>query len=186
MPFIKTIEPEEADGLLKKIYEELIDKRGKLARIHKIQSLHPETIATHMELYMSVMFSKSPLSRPQREMIAVVVSAANGCEYCWLHHGEALYHYWKDKDRIEQLRKDFSRLDLSEVDTGLCNLAQQLTLRPEQTDEEIYIKALRNLGLSDRAILDAVLVIGYFNFVNRIVMGLGVETDEKETKGYRY
>jgi len=93
MAFIDIIKPDEATDSLKKIYAELKQKRGKLARIHKIQSLNPRTIVTHMDLYMSIMFSKSPLSRAQREMMAVVVSAANQCEYCQLHHGEALNRY---------------------------------------------------------------------------------------------
>ncbi|WP_445663949.1 hypothetical protein [Fodinibius sp. AD559] len=50
MAFIDIIEPEEADGKLKEIYKELEQKRGKLAQIHKIQSLNPETITTHMDL----------------------------------------------------------------------------------------------------------------------------------------
>lgn len=186
MAFIDFIEPEEASGSLKKIYKELREKRGKLARLHKIQSLNPETIVTHMELYMSIMFSQSPLSRTQREMMAVVVSAANQCEYCQLHHGEALNHYWKDPEKVAQLRKDYNKLDLDTVDARLCKLAQKLTTSPESINEEEDILPLKNLGLSDRVILDAVLVISYFNFVNRIVMGLGVEADEEELRGYKY
>lgn len=186
MAFIDVIEPDEASGTLKEIYEDLRQKRGKLARIHKIQSLNPETIVTHMELYMSIMFSQSPLSRAQREMMAVVVSAANQCEYCQLHHGEALNHYWKNPEKISQLRKDYNKLDLDPVDARLCKLAQQLTISPESINEEEDILPLKNSGLSDRAILDAVLVISYFNFVNRIVMGLGVEADEQEVQGYKY
>jgi len=186
MAFIDIIEPEEASGTLKEIYEELKQKRGKLARIHKIQSLNPETIVTHMDLYMSIMFSKSPLSRAQREMMAVVVSAANQCEYCQLHHGEALNHYWKDRKKVEQLRKNYNKLDLNNVDSRLCKLARKLTLKPGNIDEKKDIVPLKNTGLSDRALLDAVLVISYFNFVNRVVMGLGVETDEQELQGYKY
>lgn len=186
MAFIDIVEPEEASGSLKKIYEELKQKRGKLARIHKIQSLHPETIVTHMDLYISIMFSKSPLSRAQREMMGVVVSATNKCEYCRLHHGEALDHYWKDREKVEQLYINFKQLDLNNVDSRLCKLAQKLTLHPDKIDEEVDIKPLKRMGLPDRAILDAVLVISYFNFVNRIVQGLGVETDEKEVRGYKY
>lgn len=186
MAYINIIEPEEATGLLKTIYDELKQKRGKLARIHKIQSLNPETIVTHMDLYLSVMFSKSPLSRAQREMMAVVVSAANKCEYCQLHHAEALSHYWKDRKKVEQLSSDFNRLDLNNVDARLCNLARKLTLSPDSIEEETDIQPLKNIGLSDRAILDAVLVISYFNFVNRMVQGLGVEADEEEVKGYKY
>lgn len=187
MPFIEIIEPEEASGSLKKIYEELKRTRGKLARVHKIQSLHPETITSHMDLYMSVMFGKSPLKRAQREMIAVVVSAVNNCEYCLLHHGEALNHYWKDESKVKQLQSDYQKTHtLSETDKKLCVLAEKLTLEPDKIDENADIIPLKEEGLSDRAVLDAVLVISYFNFVNRLVMGLGVETDEKEVKGYKY
>lgn len=186
MAFIDIIEPEEATGDLKKIYDELEKKRGKLASVHKVQSLNPDTIMKHMDLYMSVMFSKSPLSRAQREMIAVVVSSANGCEYCQLHHGEALNHYWKDREKVRKLRKDFNQLGLNNIDIRLCALARKLTLQPEKIDEEHDIKPLKNTGLTDRAILDAVLVISYFNFVNRMVQGLGVETDEEEVQGYKY
>lgn len=186
MAFIDIIEPEDATGELKQIYEELEKKRGKLAQIHKIQSLNPESITKHMDLYMSIMFSHSPLSRAQREMMAVVVSAANDCEYCQLHHGEALNHYWKDPAKIEQLRADFKKVDLNEIDIRLCQLARTLTINPDYIDEDEHINPLKKLGLSDRAILDAVLVISYFNFVNRIVMGLGVESDPEEVEGYNY
>nr|WP_255233343.1 L-histidine N(alpha)-methyltransferase [Aliifodinibius salipaludis] len=147
------MEPDEADGKLKDIYKKLEQRRGKLARIHKIQSLNPETITTHMDLYMSIMFTRSPLSRAQREMMAVVVSATNDCEYCKLHHGEVLNHYWKDQERIEQLRSNYNKLDLNDVDKRLCQLARELTLDPHSIEEDNYITPLKNADLSDRAIL---------------------------------
>jgi alkylhydroperoxidase family enzyme len=45
---------------------------------------------------------------------------------------------------------------------------------------------LNILPLSDSAILDATLVVAYFNFVNRIVLALGVESSELEVQGYRF
>ncbi len=186
MAFIDIIEPEQATGTLKTIYEDLKEKRGKLARIHKIQSLHPESIVAHMDLYMSIMFGKSPLSRAQREMLGVVVSAKNRCEYCQQHHGEALNAYWKDETKVKQLSNDYKQLDLDETEHRLCQFAEKLTANPGTINEKSELQPLREVGLDDRAILDAVLVISYFNFVNRIVLGLGVETDEEEFKGYHY
>lgn len=186
MAFINIIEPEEASGDLLKIYDKLKTQRGKLAQIHKIQSLNPDTIMKHMDLYMSIMFSNSPLSRARREMMAVVVSAANSCGYCQLHHGEALHHYWKNRDSITQLRQDFEKLDLGTVDKQLCRLARKLTRQPGCIEENEDIEPLKSGGLTDRAILDAVLVISYFNFANRMVMGLGVEPDAEEARGYHY
>ena len=59
MPYINVIEHSQAEGQLKSIYDDLVEKRGKLAEVHKIQSLNPPTIVAHMDLYMSIMFGKS-------------------------------------------------------------------------------------------------------------------------------
>lgn len=185
MAYIETIKPSEAVGPLKEIYDNLVKTRGKIAEVHKIQSLNPEALVAHMELYMAVMFGKSPLKRYQREMIGVVTSAANRCEYCINHHEQALLAYWKEKDKTRLLITDRSELELSETDHLLCDLAEKLTMNLNQ-DYSDDIKTLQKAGLEDRVILDAVQVIAYFNFVNRMVLGLGVEFTEEEMKGYKY
>lgn len=185
MAFIKVIHEGQAAGRLKEIYDDLVEKRGKIAEVHKIQSLNPETIVNHMDLYMSIMFGQSPLKRVQREMIAVVVSAANNCVYCQAHHAAAVNHYWKDESKTEQLRRDYTLLELSRIDRLLCDYGRSLTLNPAEDTEKAFIAPLREAGLDDRGILDATLVIAYFNFVNRIVLGLGVELEENSS-GYKY
>lgn len=183
MSKIKVIQPEEAEGRLLEIYTDLIDKRGKLAEVHKIQSLHPESIVKHFDLYLEIMFAKSELSRAEREMMAVVVSAANRCEYCQTHHAEALNNYWKDIDKVNNLRSSFFGVDLTQRERALCQYAKRLTLFP--ADDFGLVEKLKTIGLTDSAILDATLVIAYFNFVNRIVLGLGVNLEEN-AGGYKY
>ncbi len=186
MPNIKVISLEEANGRLKEIYLDLIERRGKLAAVHTIQSLNPESIIAHMELYMTLMFSQSPLSRAQREMIAVVVSAVNGCDYCQLHHGVALNNYWKNEERIQRLRKNYHDSELNTNDVLLCSYAVDLTVHPDDFEGINKIKSLQLAGFDDRAILDATLVIAYFNFVNRIVLALGVVSEENAGEGFKY
>ena len=178
--------PEEASGRLKEIYDDIIEKRGKLADVHKIQSLRPESIIKHMDLYLEIMFSKSELSRSERELMAVVVSVNNGCEYCILHHSEALNHYWKDHDRIELFVSDFGNAALNEREKLLCNFAEKLTCSPGQFNNDSSVNKLKEKGLNDSAILDATLVVSYFNFVNRVVLALGVETNDVERQGYKF
>jgi len=185
MAYIEVIQHESAEGKLKEIYDDLVRSRGKLAEIHKIQSLNPETILSHMELYMSIMFGKSPLKRYQREMMAVVVSVENGCVYCTKHHAEALGYFWKDEAKINAFAKNYSSVNLKEKDLLLCEFAQKLTTMPGEINEENHINLLKEKELTDREILDATLVVSYFNFVNRIVMGLGVEI-ENNPGGYNY
>lgn len=186
MANIKVIPYEEATGKLKDIYEDLVEKRGNLAAVHTIQSLNPDSIIAHMELYMTIMFSQSPLTRAQREMIAVVVSSANGCDYCKQHHGAALNNYWKDGDRVERLKKNFKNAELNMADAFLCQYAIELTIHPDDFENVNRTERLRQAGFEDRAILDATLVIAYFNFVNRVVLALGVALEEKAGEGYKY
>jgi alkylhydroperoxidase family enzyme len=80
--WIRTIPPEEASGLLKRLYDEAVARAGKVFNVVRIQSLRPEVLEAGMALYRELMRSpRSPLSRAQREMIAVAVSRANDCHY---------------------------------------------------------------------------------------------------------
>ena len=186
MSRIHVIQPEEATGQLKEIYNELIEKRGKIAEVHKIQSLRPKSIVKHMDLYLEIMFSKSELSRAEREMMAVIVSVNNECEYCRLHHGEALNHYWKDQEKINQLINNFQDADLSDRQLALCYFARELTINPGNFEDDSRIEWLKEKEFGDQAVLDATLVVSYFNFVNRMVLALGVEANEDEIKGYKF
>jgi len=186
MARINVIEYQKAEGTLKEIYDDLIQKRGKLADIHKIQSLRPESIVRHMELYLDIMFGRSSLSRAQREMIAVVVSVANGCQYCTMHHLQALRHYENDPGKLNAITHWPAQGILTDKDAALCDFALHLTRHPNEHENKDFTEPLKKHGCNDDAILDAVLVIAYFNFVNRIALSLGLRADENEMKGYTY
>jgi uncharacterized peroxidase-related enzyme len=82
MAWIRTVAPGEATGLLKRLYDQAIARAGKVFNVLRIQSLRPEVLRAGIALYQEIMLSpRSPLSRAQREMIAVAVSRANGCHY---------------------------------------------------------------------------------------------------------
>lgn len=185
MAWIEVIDENEANGQLKRIYEKIKGTRGKVANIMKIHSLNPRSMETHLALYVNLMFGQSKLSREEREIIATAVSSANNCDYCKLHHGEALNHYWKDKEKIQQFMEDPLGLDLPEKTKAMIQYALKLTKTPDQVSEE-DVESLRNAGFSDRDILDIALITSYFNFVNRIALGLGVEFSPEEISGYNY
>jgi uncharacterized peroxidase-related enzyme len=80
--WIAVISEAEAQGLLRALYEQEWDKQHHLVdNILKVHSLHPETLRAHVDLYRTVMYGKSAITRPEREMIGVVVSAINQCHY---------------------------------------------------------------------------------------------------------
>lgn len=184
MSWIKEIGEEEAEGELARIYRELIEKRGKVANILKVHSLNPDAMKSHMDLYMSIMFARTGITRPESEMIATVVSQANSCEYCKNHHGESLNRYWKDDDKVQALANGYRNIGLSEREIGILDYAVKLTTNPGQM-AEADVEKLREQGLDDRAILNVALITSYFCFVNRVAMGLGVDYSEEELKGYK-
>ncbi|GAB4133513.1 MAG: peroxidase-related enzyme [Ignavibacteriales bacterium] len=185
MPFIKVINEKNAEGKLKEVYEEIIKSRGKLSNIMKIHSLNPDSMEKHMDLYKSIMFGKSKLSREQKEMIAVVVSVANKCEYCINHHAEALNFYWKNKNKIDEFISDYKTIAVDPKTRILLDYANELTISPNLVSQSTIDK-IKSFGWDDEDILLTNLIVSYFNFVNRIALGLGVEFSEDEVQGYKY
>ena len=185
MSWITEINETDAPDELKKVFKEIKTKRGKISNIMSVHSLNPGSMKYHMDLYVHLMFGSSPLSRVDREFIAVLVSIFNNCTYCVHHHLEALRHYWKDEDILDELLVDIDAVDLDPRLKSLMVYVKKLTCTPSEVIEG-DISGLRKQGFTDRGILDIGLIVGYFNFVNRIVSGLGVEATSEEIGGYRY
>jgi uncharacterized peroxidase-related enzyme len=185
MPYIKVIDENSSSGELKIIYEKIKSARGKLSNIMKIHSLMPDTMIKHLELYLAIMFSKTNLTREEKEILAVVVSKINQCDYCIKHHAEALNNYWKNEMRLNKF--------ISVLDDPLFSTKFKLTVDHviKLTSDPASVKKseideLKNAGWNDEDILAINLIVSYFNFVNRIVLGLGVEYTEDEVKDYKY
>ena len=81
MAWIEMIPEEDASGRLADLYEKYKEPWGGVDNIIKIHSLNVKSMQTHFDLYAHLMRGRSDLSRVQREMIAVVVSAVNRCRY---------------------------------------------------------------------------------------------------------
>ena len=81
MAWIRVIDEAEVEGELSRMYDRMIEPWGGVDNILKIHSLNPPSLQAHFDFYRVLMRGRSDLSRIQREMIAVVVSAANQCHY---------------------------------------------------------------------------------------------------------
>ncbi len=184
MAYISVIPPEEAEGALAEAYQHLSVQRGKVARILQVHSLRPSALTKHVDLYLDLLFEPGPLSRAEREAIAVAVSRENGCDYCVAHHAEPLSRYVRDSAAVDALARGETAEALGPRIGALVSFARSLTRSPS-VGRDVAIRSLRGAGFDDEAILLTTLVVSYFNFVNRIALGLGVETDAEEVGGYR-
>lgn len=81
MPHVHVLEYDETTGITRREYDAALRRAGRIWNIVSIQSQLPEVMRDSMRIYQSIMFGPSPLSRAQREMMAVVTSQANECHY---------------------------------------------------------------------------------------------------------
>ena len=180
MAYISTIAESDAQDDLAELYKRVGNPDGTVDNVMKIHALNPDSLRVHFEMYTAAMHRPSPLTKAEREMVATDVSRVNGCAYCLAHHNRGLKRLLPaDRhDAAEELKE--GRLDLlTEREKALVIYSRKLTTTPQQMTED-DVNALREVGLDDRAILDLAQCIGYFNYVNRIVTGLGVTLGEDE------
>ena len=81
MSWIREIDPDEAEGLLARLFAAARRRAGKVFKVLRVQSVEPRVLDASVRLYQELMFGPGPLTRSQREMIAVAVSRANACAY---------------------------------------------------------------------------------------------------------
>jgi len=80
--WIESVAPEDATGLLAKLYKAALGRSGRVFNVLRIQSLRPKVLRVSTQLYTELMHSKeSPLSKAQREMLATAVSSTIACAY---------------------------------------------------------------------------------------------------------
>jgi uncharacterized peroxidase-related enzyme len=92
------------------------------------------------------------------------------------HHGAGLHRLIKDEELVEDLKRDYTKADLSPADREMLDYAVKLTLTPwEMVADDV--ERLRERGFSDSAILDINQITGYFAYVNRLADGLGVKLE---------
>lgn len=179
MAWIKVIqEGKTDDDHLRTLYKKYGDPFEGVDNILKIHSLDPEALRLHCDLSKHLMADKSVLSRMQREMIAVVVSAANNCHYCVVHHRDNLFQLTKNKSLTEAVATDLENADVADKDIAMMSFVDRLTRNPSGLRRE-DVQKLRDEGYKDREILTIVQVAAFYNYENRIALGLGVELEPR-------
>ena len=131
MAYIKTIHERDATGDLATWYARVGNPDGTVDNVMKVHSLNLDSLRTHFELYTAAMHGQSPLSRAEREMVAVAVSRLNGCRYCLRHHHAGLTRLLPDdRHAVADALADGSVDGLTDREHAMVTYAAQLTLTP--------------------------------------------------------
>jgi len=181
MSYIKTITYDDADTTLKRIYDRVKGPNNNIDNVLAIHSLRPHTLIGHMTLYKAVLHNtNNSLPKWYLECLGVYVSYLNRCDYCVTHHFEGLKRLLNDDNKSHRFLKLVKTNDgHSFFDDHFRNgilYARQLTLEHYRITKST-IDTLKKAGFTEGEILEINQVVSYFNYVNRSVVGLGVNTE---------
>jgi uncharacterized peroxidase-related enzyme len=143
------------------------EKLGFVPNVLKAYAFDTTKLAAFVAMYNDLMLGPSGLSKLEREMIAVAVSAHNRCYYCLVAHGAAVRQLSGDPPLGELMVMNYRAARLSERERAMLDFAVKLTAEPWLVEEEDRAR-LRAAGFGDRDIWDIAAVAGFFNMSNRV------------------
>ena len=158
------------DDDLKAYFAKCTEKLGMVPNVLRAYALRPEKLRLFSRMYNELMLGESGLSKLEREMIAVTVSAANRCYYCLVAHGQAVRALSDDPQLGEMIAFNYRVAELPTRQRTMLDFAWKLTLAPQDIVEADRA-GLRAEGFSDEDIFDICDVAGFFNYTNRVAHG---------------
>ena len=157
--------PADLRGLFSKARERL----GFIPNVFRVYAFRPQRLSAWFAHYRQLHEPTAHLTAADREMIAVVVSAANGCLYCLVAHGATLRHELGDPVLGERISYDWRRAGLDERRSAICAYAEKLTLSPRELSRA-DLQSLLDVGLTLEEAWDVAEIAGMYNFTNRMAM----------------
>ena len=153
----------------------------------RVHSLRPNTMKGHVVLYRAALHDEAnTLPMWLQEVIGSYVSLLNRCDYSYSNHWANAKHLMDDDAKADAAEKSLQSRKPEHAFDGkvlaLLRYAEKLTVNPGDVVRE-DVTALTDAGVDDGEVLEANQIIGYFNYVNRCLNGLGVTT-EGDIVGY--
>ena len=161
--------PPELQGLFRAARERI----GFVPNVFQAYAYKPDHLSAWFTHFRLLHEPTPGLSGAEREMVAVVVSMANGCLYCLVAHGAALREAWGDPVMADRVTLDWRRAEgLTDRQRAICALAEKLTLRPVECTED-DLETLRAHGMEDTDVWDVIEVAAMYNLTNRLALATG-------------
>jgi uncharacterized peroxidase-related enzyme len=157
--------PSGLQGLFAKARERL----GFVPNVFRVYAYRPERLSAWFAHFRQLHVPSEQLSAADREMVAVVVSAANGCLYCLVAHGAALREELGDPVLGERISYDWRRAGLDERRAAICAYAEKITVRPRELTRD-DLQTLLDVGLTLEEAWDVAELSAMYNLTNRMAM----------------
>ncbi len=146
---------------------------GFMPNIARLLAVTPSHFVGWWNYFDDLMRGPSGLTKTQREMIAVVVSAEARCPYCEIAHAAALRLRTKDPTLVDRLAVNYRHVELDPRDRAVLDFAVKLTRAPQECGQDDLV-LLREIGFADQDILHIIEVTAIFNYNVRLATATGL------------
>jgi uncharacterized peroxidase-related enzyme len=155
-----------------KLWAKAEEAVGFVPNVFKAQAVNGDQFLAWWNYFNLLVNKDGHLSNADRELLAVVVSNVNRCNYCVISHTAALRTYTEDERTSDNVAVNWRQANLPEREATMAAYAEKLTLHPADV-VEADLEPLRAVGLDDHQIMELVQVVGMFNLTNRVSSALG-------------
>jgi uncharacterized peroxidase-related enzyme len=162
---------------LRKLFTKAREQLGFVPNVFRVWAYRPERVSAWFAHYRQLHEPTTHLDAADREMIAVVVSSANGCLYCLIAHGAALREALGDPILGERISYDWRRAGLDPRRHAICAYADKLTRRPREVTRE-DLQTLLDAGLTLEEAWDVAEIASMYNLTNRMAMATNMLPNE--------
>ena len=165
----------------KAYFAKCMEKRGFVPNVLAAYAFDNAKLRAFILMADDLMLGDSGLTKLEREMIAVAVSAVNHCHYCLTSHGAAVRQRAGDPVLGELIAQNYRAAGLTARQKAMLDFAVKLTEQPDKI-EDADRRGLRKAGFSDREIWDVAAVASFYNMSNR----MAAATDMRPNVDYHY
>ncbi len=173
VPEVKDL-PEDIQGIVAGANEAM----GFVPNVLSALTYHPGFLRSFMSFNEHMKREDSGLNSLEREMMIVVFSVHNGCDYCIASHGFVLAGETGNPELVKQLKEDYTKADITPRQKAVIEFGMKVTTDPHNMSDQDF-ETLRSHGMSDADIFDTLAYAAFYNMSNRMMSGMGVLPDEQ-------
>ena len=178
--WIEMISDDDATAELAELLDLARTPHGTVDNVMRVHSLRPNTMRGHVTLYRAALHDDAnTIPMWLQETISSYVSMLNGCPYSLANHWKNAAHLIGDPEKAKKIESALRAHRPEDYFEGaelmILKYSHKLTLAPGDMQQE-DVQNLKDCGLDDGQILEVNQIVGYFNYANRLLNGLGVTT----------
>jgi len=175
MAHIKLPEFEEMAPSIQEKARPILEETGKLGEIFKLLAIDEKVYFATDVMIQKYLLDETELSYDIKESIALLISKENGCKMCVDVHKGIAKMLGLSEERINEVLQGVENIHTSDKEKALLNFCIKASKKDSYKILKEEIDGLKALGYSDKQIIEAVSITGYFNYINTLsnVFALG-------------